>query len=194
MSDVKSLTLYQIESDLAAMLDTEALVPEEYLAAFQAELAAKTEQGMAKRANCIRAIRHIEHQIELASSEEKRLAEWRRSLSAGLDRFKDYIVRCIELTGSKKVEADNGSLSIQSNPESVEITDLELVPDEFKTVTVKMPAALWREIVTEYRPADLTGLDATFNPNKSAIKDAIKSGREIPGCDLRWGKNRLNVR
>lgn len=192
MSDVKSLTLYQIESDLAAMLDTEALVPEEYLAAFQAELAAKTEQGMAKRANCIRAIRHIEHQIELASSEEKRLAEWRRSLSAGLDRFKDYIVRCIELTGSKKVEADNGSLAIQANPESVEITDLEAVPDEFKTVTVKMSAVMYRRICDDL--IDLDFLDVTYTASKTQIKEALKAGREVPGADTRFGKWSLRVR
>ena len=52
-----------------------------------------------------------------------------------------------------------------------------------------MPAKVYRELGLE-----LDGLDATFNPSKSAIKEAIKAGRDIPGADLRWGKNRLNVR
>jgi hypothetical protein len=147
-----------------------------------------------KRGSCIRAISHLEAQIAGARAEENRIAAWRGSLESGLARFKDYLVRCIELSGQKKVEADNGSLAIQANPESVEITDLDQVPDEFKTVTVKMPAMLWREICTEYRPADLTGCDATFTASKTQIKAALKEGRDVPGADTRFGKWSLRVR
>jgi len=189
MHDNKSLSLYAIEQELNQFLDTEALVPEDQLAAFQAAFLEKTQQAIQKRGNCIRAIAHLEAQIAGARSEENRIAAWRGSLESGLARFKDYLVRCIELSGQKKVEADNGSLAIQANPESVEITDAALIPDEFVTVTVKMPAKVYRELGLE-----LDGLDATFNPSKSAIKEAIKAGRDIPGADLRWGKNRLNVR
>jgi hypothetical protein len=71
---------------------------------------------------------------------------------------------------------------------------LDQVPDEFKTVTVKMPAMLWREICTEYRPADLTGCDATFTASKTQIKAALKEGRDVPGADTRFGKWSLRVR
>jgi hypothetical protein len=189
MSNEKSLSLYHIEEELKAYLDSEALVPEEQLAEFQAEFVAKSAAAVRKRGDCIRAISHIEAQISGARAEENRIAAWRGSLESGLARFKDYLVRCIELSGQKKVEADNGSLAIQANPESVEITDATLIPDEFQTVTVKIPAAVYRDLSTW-----LEGYDATFNPSKSAIKEAIKAGREIPGADLRWGKNRLNVR
>jgi len=192
----KSLSLYQIESDLQAFVDSEALVPEEQLALFQAEFAAKTREAVVKRTKCIMAIQHLEGQIAHARAEENRIAAWRGSLESGLARFKDYLVRCIELSGSKKVEADNGSLAIQANPESVEITDATLIPDEFQTVTVKMPAALYRDLlqyaITSHE-RDSIG-DATFNPNKSAIKEAIKSGRDIPGADTKFGRNRLVVR
>lgn len=188
----KSLSLYQIESDLQAFVDSEALVPEEQLALFQAEFAAKTREAVVKRTKCIMAIQHLEGQIAHARAEENRIAAWRGSLESGLARFKDYLVRCIELSGQKKVEADNGSLAIQANPESVEITDLELVPDEFKTVTVKMPAAEWRALVQEYD--GLGEFDATFTASKTQIKEALKAGREVPGCDLRFGKWSLRVR
>jgi hypothetical protein len=189
MSNEKSLSLYQIESDLQAFVDSEALVPEEQLALFQAEFAAKTREAVVKRTKCIMAIQHLEGQIAHARSEENRIAAWRGSLESGLARFKDYLVRCIELSGQKKVEADNGSLAIQANPESVEITDATLIPDEFVTVTVKIPAAVYRDLSTW-----LEGYDATFNPNKSMIKEAIKSGRDIPGADTKFGRNRLVVR
>jgi len=185
----KSLSLYQIESDLQAFVDSEALVPEEQLALFQAEFAAKTREAVIKRTKCIMAIQHLEGQIAHARAEENRIAAWRGSLESGLARFKDYLVRCIELSGQKKVEADNGSLAIQANPESVEITDLEAVPDEFKTVTVKMPAALYHELILS-----LDGCDATFTASKTAIKEALKAGREVPGADTRFGKWSLRVR
>ena len=188
--DEKALTLYRIEEDLAALLDTEALVPEEQLAEFQAELLAKTQQGIQKRGNCIRAIRHIENQIELARAEENRLAEWRRSLAGGLDRFREYVIKCIEVSGAKRVEADCGALSIQANPESIEVTDVDALPDKFKTVTLRMPADLYRQLIEE----GLDGCDATFNPDKTAIKAALKAGRAVPGADIRYGKNRLVVR
>ena len=192
MSDVKSLSLYQIESDLQAFVDSEALVPEEQLALFQAEFAAKTREAVVKRTKCIMAIQHLEGQIAHARAEENRIAAWRGSLESGLARFKDYLVRCIELSGQKKVEADNGSLSIQANPESVEITDAALIPDEFQTVTVKMPAAFYRTMVEGY--IDGKDVSATFNPDKTMIKAALKAGREVPGADLRYGKFRLVVR
>jgi len=194
----KSLSLYHIEEELKAYLDSEALVPEDQLAAFQAEFIAKSAAAVRKRGDCIRAISHIEAQIAGARAEENRIAEWRKSLESGLERFKAYLIRCIELSGQKKVEADNGSLSIQSNPESVEITDLELVPDEFKTVTVKMPAALYRELLQETAERDAAVyshiLDVTFTASKTQIKEALKQGREVPGCDLRFGRWSLRVR
>jgi len=186
------LSLYAIESELVQFIDTEALVPEDQLAAFQAAFLEKTQQAIQKRGNCIRAISHIEAQIAGARAEENRIAAWRGSLESGLARFKDYLVRCIELSGQKKVEADNGSLAIQANPESVEITDATLIPDEFQTVTVKMPAAVYRNLLNY--DILLKDYDATFNPSKSAIKEAIKAGRDIPGCDLRFGKWSLRVR
>ena len=193
--DEKALTLYRIEEDLAALLDTEALVPEEQLAEFQAELLAKTQQGVAKRGNCIRAIRHIENQIELARAEENRLAEWRRSLAGGLDRFREYVIKCIEVSGAKRVEADCGVLSIQANPESIEVTDVDALPDDMKTVAVNMPAALFNELVEPYLLAtEKHSVDVTFNPDKAAIKAALKAGRAVPGADIRYGKNRLVVK
>jgi len=197
MSNEKSLSLYQIESDLQAFVDSEALVPEEQLALFQAEFAAKTREAVVKRGRCIQAIQHLEAQIAGARSEENRIAAWRGSLESGLARFKDYLVRCIELSGQKKVEADNGSLAIQANPESVEITDATLIPDEFVTVTVKMPATVYRQLLEVALIDGLprnTLLDATFNPSKSAIKEAIKAGREVTGADVRFGRNRLVVK
>jgi hypothetical protein len=189
MHDNKSISLYAIEQELNQFLDTEALVPEDQLAAFQAAFLEKTQQAIQKRGNCIRAISHLEAQIAGARAEENRIAAWRGSLESGLERFKAYLVRCIELSGQKKVEADNGSLAIQANPESVEITDLELVPDEFKTVTVKMPAATYRVLA-----AELDGLDATWTASKTAIKEALKQGRDVPGADTRFGKWSLRVR
>jgi len=197
MSD-KSLSLYHIEEELKAYLDSEALVPEEQLAEFQAEFVAKSAAAVRKRGDCIRAISHIEAQIAGARAEENRIAAWRGSLESGLARFKDYLVRCIELSGQKKVEADNGSLAIQANPESVEITDLDQVPDEFKTVTVKMPAALYRELLQETGDRDAAVyshiLDVTFTADKVAIRKALKEGREVTGADSRFGKNRLVVK
>jgi len=62
---------------------------------------------------------------------------------------------------------------------------------------VKMPATVYRQLLEVALVDDLprnTLLDATFNPSKSAIKEAIKAGREVTGADVRFGRNRLVVR
>jgi hypothetical protein len=186
------LSLYAIEQELTQFIDTEALVPEDQLQAFQAAFLEKTQQAVAKRGNCIRAISHIEAQIAGAKAEENRIAEWRKSLESGLERFKAYLIRCIELSGQKKVEADNGSLAIQANPESVEITDLDAVPDEFKTFTVQMSGAAWRELSADLE--DRMDIKVTYTADKVALRKAMKEGRDIPGVDLKFGRNRLVVR
>lgn len=69
-------------------------------------------------------------------------------------------------TGVQKIEGPYFKLTIQNNPAAVDIFDAAMVPAEFMTAPVA-PA-----------PA----------PDKTAIKLAIKSGIEVPGCRMTAGQ------
>ena len=78
---------------------------------------------------------------------------------------------CMEVAKVSKIDCPHFALSIKSNPPSVEIFEPGLIPAEFMRQPEPPPAA----------------------PDKTAIKEAIKAGREVPGAMLAQG-TRLDIR
>jgi hypothetical protein len=158
------LTLYEITAELVALADTLDLCDTEEQ---QAECAADIERSRAvlirKVDDFSRFLAHLESQTRLAAVEIERLKTLREILSRRQQRLEQYAVRVMQNLDLKKLEGDTSRLSLRQNPSAVEITNLSLVPDEFTT--------------TEH----------TVVPDKRAIKKAIESGRDVPGCDLRFG-------
>ena len=77
-------------------------------------------------------------------------------------RLKDYLATNMKAAGILKIEADNASFTAKlvKNPPRVDIWDEAQIPD------------------------DMMRQKITFEPNKTAIKAAIQSGRDIPGAKL----------
>jgi hypothetical protein len=74
--------------------------------------------------------------------------------------FKACILRYMETTGTKKIEAPDILIKTGKNPPSVEIYDESLIPADF--VKSKMVTSI----------------------SKTDIKNAIKAGEEVPGARL----------
>ena len=75
----------------------------------------------------------------------------------------------------RKLEGKTGSISLVGNGgrRPVVITDEALVPDEYRTVTVKMNAELWRKICVAL--PDLAGLqECRKEPSMTAIYNALE--------------------
>jgi len=96
-------------------------------------------------------------EMEIARLQELKAS--RERVSKGL---RDYLKQCMESAGIEKIECPLFKISIQKNPPAVDIFDPMSIPADYMT-TPKPPA-----------PA----------PDKSAIKEAIKAGKEIPGVRL----------
>lgn len=194
---MNSLTLYQAEEQLQALLDTEEMVPEEQRAEFAAELLAAGETALAKRDRTIQFLRHVQEQIAFAKAEEKRLAEWRKSLERGLERTEAYILAVVEQLpppkrGPKRLEGRVGALVAAGSPPSVRIDDDAVLPADLCRVEVTIPqvtADQWAALFQEYPQAQVA-----VKPDKVAIKKAIEAKREVPGADLLVGKTHLEVR
>lgn len=106
--------------------------------------------------------RTIAQEAELYKAEEKRLAEIRKRIERKAEWLKNYIARECENTGTEKISGVSASISFRSSERAIIDNEAE-VPDEYWKVK---------------REPDLT-----------AIKAAIKSGKTIDGAHIEKCKN-----
>jgi hypothetical protein len=92
----------------------------------------------------------------------------RQGVARGL---RQYLLDNMQGMGIDKIETPFFKVSVRDNPPAVEVFEPGLVPAEFFRQPSPPPP----------------GID------KTAIKEAIKSGREVPGCKLTRGQ-RLEVK
>lgn len=124
-----------------------------------------------KAANVAMFVRQLEHTAEGIKAAEKQMAERRKAIERRTQRIADYLLQNLQACGIKKVEHPMLSISVRANPESVDVFDADQVPAEFMRQPEPPPAA----------------------PDKTRIKDALKSGVEVPGCRLARG-SRLEIK
>lgn len=112
--------------------------------------------------------------IMLAGIDErsKVLAERHRRISERIDNKKAAILHAMQESGERKIELPTVTLSVRQNPQSVLITDETIIPDAFKN-TPEPPAP---------------------KPNKIIILQALKDGKEVPGCVINNGSISLAMR
>ena len=164
---MNNLSLYEITNAFPALMESEEIT-EEDKKKIEEELTILLQQ---KSQNIIGYTKNIELTINAMKEEEKRIAENRKSLENKLERFKDYVKECMERNNITKIETGLGTLSIAKSPMSVEITNEDEVPSEFKqeVVTVKI--------------------------DKKAIADNFKATGEVPsGVVIHADNTNLRVR
>lgn len=125
---MNNLNLYSITSAFPKLMESEEISKEDK-AKIKEEL---KELLVQKSTNIIGYTKNIELTILAMKEEEKRIAEIRKSLENKLDNFKKYVKECMEQNGITKVETSLGNLSIAKSPISIEITNEDEIPAEFK--------------------------------------------------------------
>ena len=93
---------------------------------------------------------------EIENSQKDR----RISLEKKIARLKDYLRINFEKTNTERIENDDIVIAIYKNPEKVHIVDEEKIPEKF--FQVKETKLL----------------------NKDKLKESLKNGEDIPGCEL----------
>ena len=133
---MNNLSLYEITNAFPVLMESEEITEEDKIK-IEEELTILLQQ---KSQNIIGYTKNIELTINAMKEEEKRIAENRKPLENKLERFKDYVKECMERNNITKIETGLGTLSIAKSPMSVEITNEDEVPSEFKqeVVTVKI--------------------------------------------------------
>lgn len=119
-----------------------------------------TDNVRIKTENIAKLIKSVEGNMEVIREEEKRLAAKRRALGNKVESLKDYMENEMRGMNLDRVDGDLFTIAIQKNPPSVNFSDEDLIPEEFKeeVVTVKI--------------------------SKKEIAEAIKRGEEVPGAEM----------
>ena len=113
-----------------------------------------------KSANVAKYIRNLEHLALGIKQIEGNQKERRTSLEKKISRLKEYLRINFEKTNTEKIESDYIVIAVYKNPVKVNIIDENLVPKEF----------------FQYKETKLL--------NKDKIKDSLKNGEDVPGCEL----------
>lgn len=93
-------------------------------------------------------------------AEIKRLQALKKRVEKGADSVASYLEAAMKKVGTVKIQGVSANISIQKNPPKTVIDDQTLIPDEY--------------LVTK----------TTVDADKTKIKQAILSGREVPGAHI----------
>lgn len=116
----------------------------------------------------LQEMRDNETLAEAAAQRIGKIRERQTRLTHRTQFYRGLMHRLLTLTGLKSVALAEAKVSVVNSPDKVIITDEAAIPDEFM------------KIVKE--------------PNKTAIKNAIKNGQFVPGATLSNGGQTISVR
>ncbi len=197
-----ALPLYAIEEYLAALMDTVELVPPVEELQFRDEFQAALTTAVDKRDRVGQFMAHLEHQIAFANSEIDRLKERKAAYQRAFERIEDYVTHTIEILGRdakgryRKLEGKTVTFSLACCPPSVDVTDESAVPVEYKTLTLKLPAIAWEQILAWLDTGQREAVSGhvkcqDISIDRRSIKAMINAGTNVPGADLAIGKTSL---
>lgn len=131
---------------------------------------ADTLEGMSgelevKATNVAFFARNLESLAASIKEAEAGMAARRKALENRAARMRDYLLNCMQLAGVQKIEGPYFKLAQRENPPAVIIDEPGLIPAEFMRQPDPPPPA----------------------PDKTAIKEALKAGTEVPGAHLARG-------
>lgn len=155
-----NLTLYELASEFRHTADLLAdMELDEQTVRDTLEAAAfPVEQKCAHVAAFIRNMEATADQIKQA---EKQMADRRKAMEGRASSIRKYLLDNMQACGMTKIEHPMFSISVRSNPESVQIEDERLVPQDY-----------------------LREIPAKYELDKVLIKQALKDGYDVPGARL----------
>jgi hypothetical protein len=197
-----ALTLYTIEEQLAALVDTLDIVPADQEDELLARIGEALIHAVDKRDSMGRFLAHIDAQIDFADAEIKRLQERKGTFARILDCTESYIVRILQSLGQdakgkwQKLEGRTVTFSLRKQPPSVAIDNESDVPSAYRKATIRIPAPLWEELLdsvdVDLAKRVLETARRSDEVSKSLVKGAIDGGTEVPGAHLVNCAVRLN--
>lgn len=162
-------TLYELTEELKLLLFL-AEDPETDEEALRGSMEAITGELEIKADGYAKVIRQLESDKAGIKAEKDRLDKRTKAIDNNIQRMKSALQGAMELADKPKFKTELFSFNIQNNPVSVVIDteDVYSIPEDY--LTYKAP-----------------------EPNKTAIKDAIKNGKEFSFAHLEQSRS-LRIR
>ena len=137
---------------------------------------ADTLEGMSgalevKAQNVVMFARNLEATATAIKEAETAMAARRKAIEHRAAGLRRYALSAMQVAGVQSIECPYFKLSVRKNPPAVEVFDAAQIPAQFMRTPEPPPPA----------------------PDKKAITEAIKAGKEVPGARLVSGE-RLEVR
>lgn len=151
-------SLYDLTTDFTKLMDSE---DDDITTALVEIVAGEIE---AKTENICKFIKLLDGTAEQFKAEEERIRAARKALENKADRAREYMKGALLEAGIDKVSAGTFKVSVGLSGGSVAIDDLASIPPRFLTV-----------------------IPEQYQPDKTAIKAAIKAGEEVPGAHIEAG-------
>lgn len=155
---------YRNAADKLADLDLDPQTIEDTLESLSGDLEVKAT-------NTAMLIRNLEASAAAIGDAEAQMAARRKALENRAKRIKDYVLANMMVAGIQKIECPYFKLAVRDNPAAVEVYEPGLIPANFMRQPDPPPPAV----------------------DKTAIKEALKAGQDVPGCKLTVGK-RLEIK
>lgn len=130
MSDI---SLYAISKSFNELILTDEISEEEK----EQALSVLSEMIKNKSVEVIGLEKNMEYAIQAMKDEEARIKENRRLLENKLERYKGYIQSCMNILETTKIETPRGSITLATNPLSVEIIDEDKIPNKYKKQVIE---------------------------------------------------------
>jgi hypothetical protein len=190
--------LYDLEAHLAALVETEEMVPVELETEYALELQAALAATADKRDRVGQFVLHLKAQIAFAHAEVKRLQERENFYEHVLERVEAYITRVIDSLGldakgkRKRLEGNTLTLSLHGCDRRVEVTDEAAVVSQYKRITLTLPVDMW-DLVCDSLDLDLRDQvlgavkSAKVEVSASSVKAALKADVAVNGARLADG-------
>lgn len=139
------------------------------------EVVADTLDGLAgdlehKAVNVAALARSLEATAEQIKDAERQMKARREAIERRAEQLRAYLLGALRHAGIRKVSAPLLVLAVRATPAAVEVEDAAQIPAEFMRTPEPPPPT----------------------PDKLAIREALKAGRNVPGCRLVTGE-RLHI-
>jgi Siphovirus Gp157 len=113
--------------------------------------------------------RNFDATAQAIKEAEAAMAARRKAIENRAASLRSYLLNCMQATGIKKIDCPHFTLAVRDNPPAVDVFDAAQLPAEY----MRQP-----------EPP---------SPDKTAIKEALKMGKEVPGARLTQGQ-RLEIK
>lgn len=194
-------SLWQIEDDLDALLNSVDLVEDEAeLEQLKFEIVSTLERAVAKRDQVAAWLAREEANVAAIDAEIARLRQLKEKRCRAIGKVEEYVIGLILSKGPAAkgrfpaLEGVTSRFSVRKNPPAIEILDEALIPERFERIALEFSPEDWQsftgdlEIEIYSRLADHI---TTRMPSKMAIKRVLDAGEMVAGASCAPAKYRL---